>query len=97
MFGKFQIVRTGADMETRKKKKVMNTVMVALVAVIVICGVMAAGYIKGWFGGGGSDAAAEEVSGIVNIERSGVAYTLDDGTEDRSRETWWKRSQAHRQ
>ncbi len=82
--GKFQIVRTGADMETRKKKKVMNTVMVALVAVIVICGVMAAGYIKGWFGGGGSDAAAEEVSGIVNIERSGVAYTLDDGTKIKS-------------
>lgn len=71
-------------METRKKKKVMNTVMVALVAVIVICGVMAAGYIKGWFGGSGSDAAAEEVSGIVNIERSGVAYTLDDGTKIKS-------------
>lgn len=71
-------------METRKKKKVMNIVMVALVAVIVICGVMAAGYIKGWFGGSGSDAAAEEVSGIVNIERSGVAYTLDDGTKIKS-------------
>lgn len=71
-------------METRKKKKVMNIVMVALVAVIVICGVMSAGYIKGWFGGSGSDAAAEEVSGIVNIERSGVAYTLDNGTKIKS-------------
>ena len=76
-------METGAYMETRKKKKVMNIIMVALVAVVVICGVMAAGYIKGWFGGG-SDAIAEEVSGIVNIERSGVAYTLDDGTNIKS-------------
>ena len=65
-------------METRKKKKTFNVIMVALIAVIVFCGVMAVGMTKGWFGGSSdSTMASSEVSGVVNIERNGVAYALD--------------------
>ncbi|NLD20631.1 MAG: DUF4430 domain-containing protein [Clostridiales bacterium] len=67
-------------METQKKKRIMNIAMAALIAVIVLCGVMAVGNIKGWFDGTGSYAQATEVKGIANIEREGVAYRLEDET-----------------
>lgn len=65
-------------METKKKKKTFNAIMVALIAVVIFCGVMAVGMTKGWFGSGDDSAVtAGEVSGVVNIERNGVAYALD--------------------
>ena len=65
-------------METRKKKKTFNIIMVALIAVIVFCGIMAAGMTKGWFGGNSDSAVTSgKVTGVVNIERNGVAYALD--------------------
>ena len=67
-------------METRKKKKKSNLIMVLLIAVIVFCGVMAVGGIKGWFGGSDSPMAVEDITGTVNIERSGVGYSLEKGT-----------------
>jgi len=66
--------------ETRKKKKKSNLIMVLLIAVIVFCGVMAVGGIKGWFGGSDSPMAVEDITGTVNIERSGVGYSLEKGT-----------------
>ena len=67
-------------METRRKKKKSNLIMVLLIAVIVFCGVMAVGGIKGWFGGGDSPMAVEDITGTANIERSGVGYSLEKGT-----------------
>ncbi len=64
-------------METKRKKKLFNVIMTALIAVVVLCGIMAVGTLKGWFGGGDSAVISNEMSGVVNIERSGVAYALD--------------------
>lgn len=66
--------------ETRKRKKKSNLIMVLLIAVIVFCGVMAVGGIKGWFGGSDSPMAVEDITGTANIERSGVGYSLEKGT-----------------
>lgn len=74
-------------METKAKKKTFNIIMVALIAVIAICGIMLVGHIQGWFGGGGSggtEMVSEEISGVVNVERSGVGYSLE---QDVSMET----------
>lgn len=75
-------------METRAKRKAFNIIMVALIVVIVFCGVMVVGHIQGWFGGGdgSSDGSGQSiltttsVTGVVNVERSGVGYTLKEGT-----------------
>lgn len=66
-------------METRARKRKSNIIMVVLAAVIVFCGIMAVGSIKGWFGTDTSGAVTTgEIKGIVNVERSGVAYTLKE-------------------
>lgn len=68
-------------MESRKKKKVLNILMVATIVLIAVCGVMTVGSVKGWFeNGSGSYAAADDISGIVDIERKGVSYSLDEET-----------------
>lgn len=63
-----------------KNKKLLNILMVAMIAVIAFCAVMATGHIKGWLGSGDSDSAVitEEIKGIANIERSGVGYSLKE-------------------
>ncbi len=66
-------------METRSKKRLFNGIMVALVAVIVLCGIMAVGNVKGWFGNSEDTAITTgKINGIANVERSGVAYTLKE-------------------
>jgi hypothetical protein len=68
-----------SGMETKARKRLFNVIMVALIAVIAACGILAVGNVKGWFGGSGSSAVTTgEVSGIVNMERSGVAYSLKE-------------------
>ena len=67
-------------METRKRTKIFNVLMAVLIAVIVFCGTMTAGALRGWFSSD-SFAYSEDVKGIVNIERSGVGYTLDEKTQ----------------
>lgn len=73
-------------METRAKKKTYNIIMVALIALIVVCGILAVGHVKGWFGGngsGGPEVVSEEITGVVNVERSGVGYSLEKDVEIR--------------
>ena len=61
--------------------------MVLLIAVIVVCGILAVGMLKGWFGGsggaGGSDGGSPVISGdiigVANMERSNVGYSLESG------------------
>lgn len=70
----------GGKMETRKRAKISNIVMVVLIAVIAACAVMAVGHLKGWFGGNDQNSVltAEKISGVANIERSGVGYSLKE-------------------
>ena len=75
-------------METRAKKKTYNIIMVVLIAIIALCGVLVVGHIQGWFGGGSGGGAggsagvvSEEIKGVVNIERSGVGYSLEKDIE----------------
>lgn len=67
-------------METRKKKKLLNILMVFLILVIAFCGVMTVGSFRGWFSSeDDSLASVQKVTGVVNIERKGVGYTLKSG------------------
>ena len=64
-----------------KKKKTANAIMVAVIAVIVIGGVLVAGHIKGWFDKPAEESAMlTDVRGIVTMERDGVAYRVDSDT-----------------
>lgn len=59
--------------------------MVALIAIIVGCGIMAVGNLKGWFGeNSDSPMMSREITGVANMERSGVAYTLSEKTPVKS-------------
>ena len=73
-------------MESRRNKKIFNTIMVAVIAVIAIGGVISVGFIKGWFSDEGEQAAlAGKVTGVVNIERKGcLLYTSISSAERRS-------------
>lgn len=66
-------------MKANAKKKTFNIIMIVLIAVIVGCGIMAVGNLKGWFGGNSeSPLVSGAVTGVANMERSSVAYTLDE-------------------
>ena len=70
-----------ADAAAEKEtKKLFNILMIAMIAVIAFCSVMAVGHIRGWFGSGDSSSAVvtKEISGVANIERSGVGYSLKE-------------------
>ena len=75
------------------KKTAFNVIMAFAAAVIVIGAVMIAGSLQGWFDGGGQTVqggtaaaaveavTAENKTGSANIEREGIAYSLEDGTK----------------
>ncbi len=75
-------------MQTRAKKKLYNILMAAVILLIIASGIMVTGHLKGWFGGqsaggdAGGDAAlvCTKTTGVVQVERSGVGYTLKDNT-----------------
>lgn len=71
-------------MKTKAKKRLLNGLMVAVICVIALCGVMAVGNIRGWIGGSDSSISSKKVSGVVNIERSGVGYSLKNATQLRN-------------
>ena len=63
-----------------KKKKTANAIMVAIIAVIVAGGVLAAGHIRGWFDKTPEASVLTGFKGIVNIERDSVAYNVQEDT-----------------
>lgn len=74
-------------MQTRAKKKLYNILMAAVILLIIASGIMVTGHLKGWFGGGGTGGAGgdaalvcSKATGVVQVERSGVGYTLKDNT-----------------
>lgn len=67
-------------METKRKKRLLNAVMVILILIIAACGVLAAGSIRGWFDKGTESwITSGHISGVVSIERNGIGYSLQDG------------------
>lgn len=83
-----------------KKNKILNLIMIAAIAIIMISGIMAVGSIKGWFDKEDTftvtqeandnqenviEKAAESITGNkiggVNIQRSGIAYALENDTK----------------
>lgn len=65
--------------QKKKNKKLFNLLMIAMIAVIAFCAVMAVGHIRGWFGGDPDSAVVTgKISGVANIERSGVGYSLKE-------------------
>ena len=68
-------------MNKKKKRILFNSVMVAVIAMIVAAAVLGVGYIRGWFGDGGRDSATlADARGIVNVTRSGVTYPVEQDT-----------------
>ena len=65
-------------METKAKKKTFNLIMVALIAVIAVCGIMATVHLRGGFAKktDGQGLVCEKITGVVNVERNGVGYSL---------------------
>ena len=63
-----------------KKKKAANAIMVAIIAVIVVGGVLVAGHIRGWFDKTPEASVLTGFKGIVNIERDSVAYNVQEDT-----------------
>ena len=64
-------------METKRKKKLLNALMVVLILAIAVCGIMTVGSFRGWFRkSGDSSLSVERVDGVANIERKGIAYSL---------------------
>ena len=54
--------------------------MVAVIVLIIAAGIVWAGSMKGWFSGGDdSFATASSVTGVVNVERNGVSFELEEG------------------
>lgn len=67
-------------METKRKKRLLNAVMVILILIIAACGVLAAGSIRGWFDAGTESwITSGHISGVASIERNGIGYSLQDG------------------
>ena len=77
-----------------KKKTILNICMVLTIVVIAVCGVMAVGSVKGWFGGADSDVTVAEKTGIVMVERSGVAYELGAGAAIREGDRLYTKTAA---
>ncbi len=68
-------------METKKKKRILNILMIVMILIIAGSGVLAVGSLKGWFGGKKqTQIYCDSVVGIANIERCGVGYSLKKDT-----------------
>lgn len=67
-------------MESRKNKRLFNIIMVAVIIVLAAAATVAVGSVKGWFADEeGAYGKAQEVSGIVSVERGGASLELSSG------------------
>ena len=68
-------------MESKGKKRLLNSIMVLLILIIAASAVLTVGKIRGWF-----DKPEETIvsvgttKGVVNIQRNGIGYTLSAGS-----------------
>lgn len=66
---------------TKRKNRALNIAMAALIAAIVVAGVLFALNMRGAFDTAQDTAyAASDKSGNANIQRDGISYRLDEGT-----------------
>lgn len=64
-----------------KKKRIANLIMVAVIVIVVAAGVLGVGHIRGWFDKADVEKAfLTDFQGIVNLERKGVAYPVEQDT-----------------
>ena len=64
-----------------KKNTWANIIMVAIIAVIVICGILLVAFIQGRFDkDDGKAAVLYDVQGTVNILRDGISFPVNDNT-----------------
>lgn len=79
-----------------KKRKILNICMVMSIVVLIICGILAVGSVKGWFGDSEntSSMSVSEKIGIAMIERSGVAYELSTGASLREGDKLYTKTAA---
>lgn len=64
-----------------KKKQIANLIMVVVILLIAVAGVLCVGNIKGWFDtDDGTYATLTDMRGIINIERDGVSYPVENDT-----------------
>ena len=75
----------GMIMPTKAKQKKYNILMAVAIVIIAVCGIMAVGHLKGWFGSSEvknteSALICSDTKGVVQVERSGVGYTLKTDT-----------------
>lgn len=64
----------------KRKRRLKNAIMVAIIVVIAGLGLYAAGSVRGWFSDANGAATLADVRGIVRMERSGVSYPLEEET-----------------
>lgn len=64
-----------------KKKQLANLVMVGVIALMILGGVLFAGNTLGWFDKqDGTAATLTEIRGLIQMQRSGVIYTVEKDT-----------------
>ena len=69
-------------MQKKKRKSIFaNSVMVAIIVMILAAGLLTVAYLRGWIGDKGADSAVlADVRGIVNLTRNGVTYPVEQDT-----------------
>ena len=65
-----------------RKRRILNICMVLTILLAAACGIMAVGSVKGWFDSSEAESALSVggKTGIVMIERNGIAYEVDGNT-----------------
>lgn len=62
----------------KKQQRIANFIMVAVIAVMIVGGVIFAGNTLGWFDKPDAEIAAlQEIRGLVRLHRDGVSYTVE--------------------
>ena len=51
--------------------------MLAVIAVMLVLGVVFVGYIRGWLGDSGEAALLTDIRGIINMTRDGITYPVE--------------------
>lgn len=69
-------------MQKKKRKSIFaNSVMVAIIVMILAAGLGTVAYLRGWIGDKGANTAVlADVRGIVNMTRNGVTYPVEQDT-----------------
>ena len=69
-------------MQKKKRKSIFaNSVMTAIIVMILAAGLLTVAYLRGWIGDRGADTAVlADVRGIVNMTRNGVTYPVEQDT-----------------